>query len=854
MPVKYRNYVSFIFLLSTIIVSLSSPAHAFNWGNNTNSECHHHASQNTDSRWQRLFHFKQHWFGSHHCTANNNLKPTANAGPNIVINAAESIELNGLQSTDPDGTIASYQWTLINKNWWPFKQRDYGELTNSQLAVASFSAPSSFRTRYFIFRLRVTDDDGAQSSDYVRVKVLPTPKLSIDGGTEFESSEEIELTAKLRRTHPNTNYSWSQLSGPSATFVSANDEQQVSIKLPAVSESETLAFQVAVQYGNSRPMYAVKTITVSEPALPKSNISGRISTVTGAAIANVGITALANNGSSETVITQADSNGEFSLTLDAKTDYVLQLTNASFSTQVIPATSPSTNNSVSLNDIVMLTRGVTHPISSTGEQTIAATDGASVSFDKANFVDTNGQPLVGDMQLTVTPVDVSNTRLIKTFPGLSLGLPESGNTPEMIVALGTVEFHFTHNGEAVNLASGATADVLIPIYVNEYPDGRAIEVGQTAPLRSLNELSGVWIQEGLGIVVRSADSPTGLAFKATVSHFSWWGIDVAIATTAGDTTPNTGVANAIITVNGPPGLGLAVIDATAPGLVNWRGSTVSLAIDIGDSTPSLSIPANRSVCFSAYFFYASGVRGDSNTVCVNEASQATVNVDLDVGVTGAIDVSVTPQVSDDTAVIQGYEGVQSPALRIAATTIETTVTYLLLSGTLPAGLSLDIFDNVLNLVGVPTTAGSSAFVIRATDADGNTDDISVSYDVSSISPPPIITSDTDRFFLGEITTLGGTVQVNLNDMVTNVGGPISQWRELTSTAEETECTNMHISAGIKGPSADLMLPASVTLSKFTGELEFDSPEYWLSCLVAFNNRGTSVFLFGFEIRDTSGMP
>ena len=750
MPVKYRKFVSLFFILPLMLMLLSSPANAFNWGSKNKHEClQQTANSNYHTKWQRFFHIKRYWFSAHYCTQK-------------------------------------------------------------------------------------------------------APKLVIEGDSDFASSEHIELSAKLRSQRPNPHYSWSQVSGTTATFISSTSEEHVSIELPTVSNAETLTFKVAVKYHHKRPIYAFKTITVNEPVIPTSHISGRILNINGTPISNVDITALDNSGLIEAVITQSDSNGEFSLTLAAQTNYVLQLSGPSVSMKVIPVTSPSENNTFSFNDLVMINRGAVESISVDGEQTIASHDGASVRFDKANFVDANGQPLVGDMQLTVTPLDVSNTRSISAFPGLSLGIPEGGVTPEMIVSLGAVEFHFTHNGEPVNLASGATADILIPIYVNQYPDGQAIEVGQTTPLRSLNEATGVWSQEGVGTIVYSNDSPTGLAYQATVSHFSWWGSDVAIATAPGDTTPNTGVAYTVITVNGPAGInGVAVIEATATGLVNWRGSSVSTIVDIGDSSPPLPIPANRDVCYIAYLYYDSGATGITNSVCENIASESTLNLTINLGVVAPIDVSVMPEVSDDTAFVQGYVGVPSPKLRIAATTIETTITYQLFSGSLPAGLSLSIFGEALELVGIPTTVGEETFIVRAIDADGNFDDITVTYNVSSIAPPPIIVINTNRFFAGEITTVGGTAQVNLNGLVNNIGGAINRWREVVSLADQAECSTMYSNAGLKGHSADLSLPASVTLDIVTGDLTFNSAEFWLGCLRATNSQGKAIFLFGFEITDTS---
>ena len=50
-----------------------------------------------------------------------------------------------------------------------------------------------------------------------------------------------------------------------------------------------------------------------------------------------------------------------------------------------------------------------------------------------------------------------------------------------------------------------------------------------------------------------------------------------------------------------------------------------------------------------------------------------------------------------------------------------------------------------------------------------------------------------------------------NRNVTIDGGPVSQWREVTTSPDQTECINMYASAGLKGPSADYYYPARYLL-------------------------------------------
>jgi hypothetical protein len=165
------------------------------------------------------------------------------------------------------------------------------------------------------------------------------------------------------------------ISWPSRRDYAGAQAKKASIRLPITNQEETLIFMVRVKYANRWPQYAFKKIMVKEPMVPVSVISGRILSVDGVAISNVVITATNGSGSSGAVLTQSDANGEFSLTLEPETQFVLQLSNPDFSQQVIPLVSPSANDEFNLANIVMIARGNVHTIATNGQQTIAATDG-----------------------------------------------------------------------------------------------------------------------------------------------------------------------------------------------------------------------------------------------------------------------------------------------------------------------------------------------------------------------------------------------------------------------------------------------------------------------------------------------
>ncbi|MEM1401978.1 MAG: S8 family serine peptidase [Pseudomonadota bacterium] len=119
-----------------------------------------------------------------------NVAPTANAGADQSVEAGASVTLDGSQSSDSDGSIASYEW----------EQTDGPtvDLSGADQAQASFAAPSASIDVELTFRLSVADDDGASTFDTVTISVdavvaatevnlsglvLPSASQSLDGDT-----------------------------------------------------------------------------------------------------------------------------------------------------------------------------------------------------------------------------------------------------------------------------------------------------------------------------------------------------------------------------------------------------------------------------------------------------------------------------------------------------------------------------------------------------------------------------------------------------------------------------------------------------------------------------------------------
>lgn len=202
-------------------------------------------------------------------TAAANKPPVANAGQNQQITApASSVTLNGSASSDPDGTIASYNWATISGP---------GSVTinNSNTATPSVVG---LKPGGYIFELTVTDNNGATAKDQIAVTVLPQP-LQANQAPVSNAGNNQTITAPVSSVVLNGNssfdpdgtitaYSWRQISGPSAsTITGAKTSSATASRLVAGQ----YVFELTVTDNNGATNADQITITVN-PAVSKVNL------------------------------------------------------------------------------------------------------------------------------------------------------------------------------------------------------------------------------------------------------------------------------------------------------------------------------------------------------------------------------------------------------------------------------------------------------------------------------------------------------------------------------------------------------------------------------------------------------
>lgn len=148
-----------------------------------------------------------------------NVAPVANAGANKAITLpTSSVYLYG-NGTDSDGTIASYKWTKVSGPAAALS----GATTKTLKAYALLSGT-------YVFRLTVTDNDGATKSDDVSV-VVKTATTTTNVAPIANAGPNKFITLPTRSVYlygsgsdsdgTVASYQWTKVSGPAASLAYA---------------------------------------------------------------------------------------------------------------------------------------------------------------------------------------------------------------------------------------------------------------------------------------------------------------------------------------------------------------------------------------------------------------------------------------------------------------------------------------------------------------------------------------------------------------------------------------------------------------------------------------------------------
>ena len=139
----------------------------------------------------------------------------------------------------------------------------------------------------------------------------------------------------------------------------------------------------------------------------------------------------------------------------------------------------------------------------------------SVGIPANAVVDSSGR-VAATYTVELTTMVPSDPAFSQTFPGRFAGGAQPGSTanPALLRSFGVVNVDLKDaQGAKLRLASGASATISFPI-----PPAPHDPQTPTVPLWSLDQASGIWIQEGVA-------TRTGSQYVGQVTHFSPWNCD-----------------------------------------------------------------------------------------------------------------------------------------------------------------------------------------------------------------------------------------------------------------------------------------------------------------------------------------
>ncbi len=195
-----------------------------------------------------------------------NVPPVANAGNNITLTLPlNSTNLNGGGSGDPDGIITTYAWTKVS-----------GPATYT-IANASAAATglSNLQAGTYVFRLTVTDNDGASSSDDITVTVnaavnqLPVANAGSDITLTLPSNATMLAGSGYDPDGTIATYGWSYVSGPNTYTI--NNANTASTGLNGLVQG-VYVFRLTVTDNSGATATDNVTITVNAAAPPANQL------------------------------------------------------------------------------------------------------------------------------------------------------------------------------------------------------------------------------------------------------------------------------------------------------------------------------------------------------------------------------------------------------------------------------------------------------------------------------------------------------------------------------------------------------------------------------------------------------
>ncbi len=331
-----------------------------------------------------------------------NQAPTANAGDDQNVSAAETVNLSG-SGTDSDGSIVSYAWT-----------QDSGTaltLTGADSANASFdSSGADDAGEVLIFILTVTDDDGATATDNVSITVA-APDVNSPPNAEAGDDQSVAFSATVNLSGSGTDsdgtiasFAWTQVSGTTVNLTDANTEN-ASFTAPSTAGEIVLQLMVTDNEGET----ATDTVSITVVAPLTANAGIDQSDIEPDATVNLTGSGSGGTGTISSYVWEQISGATFTITgsNSATASFVApRATATGTTTAVVLQLTVTDSNNATATDTITIT--VNAFVAVTGITIGTANNDGTQNFDYYAGV-RNGTPITYALgtNVTITPANAT---------------------------------------------------------------------------------------------------------------------------------------------------------------------------------------------------------------------------------------------------------------------------------------------------------------------------------------------------------------------------------------------------------------------------------------------------------------
>ncbi len=203
-------------------------------------------------------------------TTSANVAPTVNAGSDNTILLPTNSTSFTASASDKDGSIASYSWAKVSG-----PSASMSGTSSSKLSLSNLTAGS------YTFKVTVKDNGGATASDEVQLTVNAARTSNVAPTVNAGSDQTIQLPANSISISGNASdsdgsiasYSWTKVSGPSATMNGTSTAKLALSNLAAGSYTFKLTVKDnAGTYASDEVNLTVKAAT-SEESQAKATIT-----------------------------------------------------------------------------------------------------------------------------------------------------------------------------------------------------------------------------------------------------------------------------------------------------------------------------------------------------------------------------------------------------------------------------------------------------------------------------------------------------------------------------------------------------------------------------------------------------